>query len=286
MKIKNIDQVCKLTTKVRQSIKDETTEVKTENLNKNDGDMILFLPEDTPESQNIKQTIKNNFSVKNKIYKIEDVLEGKFSSDNTLNKVTYRDNIEINTNNKVDSPNNSQKIICTNTLILNKNKIKTLEGINISINKILPKINDMGNELNYIQWIDLSNNLLTNVHADILKFRFLKILYLHNNYINELSNITCLKNLKSLSNITLFGNGIEKLKSYRQYLIELLPTLNKIDHSLVSDKELDIAFYKASYNGEKRNQDGVIVKYPKLDKNLYKQLPQPTKKKRDPDEDF
>lgn len=160
----------------------------------------------------------------------------------------------------------------TNAVLLHNNEITTLSRIDAVLNEILlyPKFleNSYKKKLDLIQWLDLSHNHLQDIHVDISSLRFLKILYLHANFINELENIRNLKNCACLINLTLHGNSIEHIKGYRNFVIELVPRLEKLDFTLVSEKELDIIHFKGSRYGEVRDKTGNIIAYPKLDERF------------------
>ncbi len=155
----------------------------------------------------------------------------------------------------------------TNAVILHSNQIESLAGIHEVLSTILlnPKFDSMQNKLDFIQWIDISSNHLMEIHPDILNLKYLKILYAHANYINEIKKVEVLSNCKCLINLTLHGNPIEQIKGFRHFIIELIPTLEKFDFTLVSEKELDIIYHRGSRYGEKRNKTtGAVIEYPML----------------------
>ena len=57
----------------------------------------------------------------------------------------------------------------------------------------------------------------------------LKILYLHSNTIEKLSEIDKLAELPELISITLHGNPIESIPGYKQHIISTLPQLKTLD---------------------------------------------------------
>jgi hypothetical protein len=165
-----------------------------------------------------------------------------------------------------------------NSVILHSNKIKSLANVDKVFEQILPDVDFLVNKnhtkIDLIQWIDISHNLLVDIHPDILKLPFLKILYCHANCIEEIASVAALSHCKSLINLTLHGNPIEHIKGYRSFIIEMVPFLEKLDYSLVSDKELDIILHKGSRYGEKRKK-GVVVSYPKIDSEVLKRMKKP-----------
>ncbi len=185
------------------------------------------------------------------------------------------DNIEILKKIKVDIINSNSKknqkikyISFTNSILLHSNEIKSLERCNFYLEEILLDLDIIAfpnvNKIDLIQWLDISNNKLEEIHSDLKNLRFLKIFYCHRNLIREIGNIMNLKFCKNMINLTLHGNPIDQIKGYRQFIIEMVPTLEKFDQTLVSEKELDIIHYRGSRWGEKRNIFGEIIEYPKL----------------------
>jgi len=83
-------------------------------------------------------------------------------------------------------------------------------------------------------WIDLSNNHLTTIDEDLAgNFPLLKTLYLHGNYMMDMTVITKFRDLEHLQTLTLYGNPIEHLKNYRlivlNTLYQTLQNLRKFD---------------------------------------------------------
>jgi Leucine-rich repeat (LRR) protein len=167
----------------------------------------------------------------------------------------------------------------TNSLILHSNEIYSLQGVHNVLVNVLPDLefSVMKNrtKMDLIQWLDLSFNKLEDIHPDILNLPFLKILYLHANYIKEIECMSPLSKCNTLINLTLHGNPIEHIKGYRLFIIEMVPCLEKLDFTLVSEKELDIIHFKGARFGEKRNKQGQVTEYPKLDDEILKRMKLP-----------
>ena len=166
----------------------------------------------------------------------------------------------------------------TNAVILHSNQIESLSGIHEVLSNILlsPKfeLTDFQSKLDFIQWIDISSNHLVDIHPDILNLKYLKILYAHANYINEIKKVEILQQCKCLINLTLHGNPIEQIKGFRHFIVELIPTLEKFDFTLVSEKELDIIYHRGSRYGEKRNKaTGAVIEYPMLHEKFKRSPP-------------
>lgn len=181
---------------------------------------------------------------------------------------------------KVEGPKKKVKYIkYTNSLIIHSNRINSFQGVKTVLENVLPdvetKLVNNRNKLDLLQWIDISHNRVEEIHEDIIDLPFLKILYCHANYIKEIESVLNLRRCKSLINLTLHGNPIEQIKGYRNYIIEIVSNLEKLDFTLVSDKELDIVFHKGSRYGEKRNKKGKVIEYPKLDEDILKRMKMP-----------
>ena len=108
-------------------------------------------------------------------------------------------------------------------------------------NNRIPSICDLASILedvmwnsNRLLWMDLSNNHLKEIDEDLgAHFPELKTLYLHGNYIQDMSQITRFAKLEDLQTITLYGNPIEHIKNYR------LIALNVLYQSLTNLRKFD-----------------------------------------------
>jgi len=92
-----------------------------------------------------------------------------------------------------------------------------------------------------LSWIDLSHNHLTHLTEEFKLFPQLRTLNIHCNYINDLSEIQKLAPCQNLKNLTVHGNAIDTIPSFRLYIIGILPQLQKMDTVLISKKEKDNA---------------------------------------------
>ena len=231
---------------------------------------------------------RNNLSINTDLNHSNIKVLNKFNNNNN-NKSDKLNYCNIKTDNIRNETFISNKTIrylpYTNTVIMHSNNIVSLDGIDTVLDDILPDVEFLDNRSNYkinynldfckvdlIQWIDLSHNKLTTISSDIVNLKFLKILYLHANYIQELKELTVLSNCNALINLTLHGNPIEHIKGYRLLVIEMIQSLEKLDFTLVSEKELDIINYRGAYFGEVRNKKGKVVVYPSIDKEILKRM--------------
>ena len=90
--------------------------------------------------------------------------------------------------------------------------------------------------------------------------------------IDKAKKVTALGNCKSLTALTLYGNPIDHIKGYRNFIIEMCPLLEKLDGAVISEKELDIIKFHGSRYGEVRDKKGNIRRYPKLPAEIIKTL--------------
>lgn len=64
----------------------------------------------------------------------------------------------------------------------------------------------------------------------------LKVLYLHCNYIYDMNVLKKLDHLSELKTLTIHGNPLTNVPSFRIYVIGMLPGLKKLDSVVVSRK--------------------------------------------------
>merc|ERR1712193_127828 len=82
----------------------------------------------------------------------------------------------------------------------------------------------------------------TTIEPVLTKYTNLKAIYLHGNRIKCLPSVDRLRRLPKLISLTLNGNPIEACKIYRRFVIGALPNLRKIDHSTITDDELEASY--------------------------------------------
>ncbi len=276
-----------LTANPRRGIKKQQEQIQTEEENKNLTNKMDT--EDKLESKKKKKTeTQQEVIVEGKIF-------GGGTGDAYKNKKRKESQLIANPDSGIRQEKKSEKSIkflpYTNSIILHSNNITSLEKIDFILEEILPEVDFLNeryakyifssgqlsfinyNKVDLLQWIDLSHNKIKNIHIDITKLKYLKILYLHANYIQKLEEVSLLAKCNSLINLTLHGNPIEHIKGYRLLVIELLPALEKLDFTLVSEKELDIIHFKGARFGEKRNKKtGKVVIFPKLDQEILNRM--------------
>ena len=112
----------------------------------------------------------------------------------------------------------------TTILKLNNNLLQKWDGFDGLVSLLLTNPSELS-------WIDLSINYIVKIDKVLLKYTNIKILYLHGNTIEKLSEVDKLARLKNLRNLTLHGNPIESEPGYRQYVVKKLPQLKTLDFS-------------------------------------------------------
>ncbi|KAL6261373.1 hypothetical protein P5V15_006469 [Pogonomyrmex californicus] len=134
----------------------------------------------------------------------------------------------------------------TSTLWLSNNLLKSMDGLQRLVDRIL-------DDPEYLSWLDLSFNEISEIGEEIKKFSNLKILYLHGNKIANIADTLKLTKLQNLRSLTLHGNPIEDIPCYRGYIVHLLPQLLVLDFSPVisaeKKKALPIGFFKMIQSG-------------------------------------
>lgn len=226
----------------------------------------------------------------------EIIVEGKVFGGGSSDNYKMKKRADANAQGMSDKQENKNtKVIkflpYTNSVILHSNSIKSLEKIDVVLNEILPDVDFLEEKnmkviytsgispqinitkLDLVQWIDLSHNKLEKIHPDIANLRYLKILYLHANFIQNLSEVTILSRSRALINLTLHGNPIEHIKGYRLLVIEMISGLEKLDFTLISEKELDIIHFKGARFGEVREKkSGKVIIFPAIDQEIIKRM--------------
>ena len=124
-------------------------------------------------------------------------------------------------------------------------QILDINTINFSSNKIV-QISDLPATLatmklspQNIKWIDFSNNKISSLGDAFDNFDNLTVLYLHANNFSSIRAIKPLEKLEKLNSLTLHGNPIEAQKHFRNYIIYLLPNLEKLNFSLITNRDKD-----------------------------------------------
>lgn len=139
-------------------------------------------------------------------------------------------------------------LICA-AIVISYNEIRELLDFKRVIDQVMYHTDKLS-------WIDLSHNHLTHISDEFKLFPQLRTLNLHCNYINDLGEIQKLVPCQNLKNMTIHGNAIDTIPSFRLYIMGVLPQLQKLDTVLISKKEKDNALVW-------RNSFGHI-KFPKV----------------------
>lgn len=110
------------------------------------------------------------------------------------------------------------------------NAISDLQYFSSTLEHLLENPSDLS-------WLDLSFNDISTIDEVLLQYPKLKILYLHANSIEKLSEIDKLGALPELFSITLHGNPIENIPGYKQYVISVLPHLKVLDTIPITNQD-------------------------------------------------
>ena len=251
--------------KRKETKKKEDVEEKNENINETEK------KKNEEEEQLKAKKVKNE---SNEIY------EGKLRDDISETKGKKFNELNTGAIKKEDAKQNQEKKrkikfkkYC-NAFNVSNNKLTTVEGIQTVLEMLLPELSFPSklSKVQLIQWVDISRNKLTSIHRDICELPYLKILYAHGNNIQEIEKVTALGNCKSLTALTLYGNPMDHIKGYRNFIIEMCPLLEKLDGAVISEKELDIIKFHGSRYGEVRDKKGNVRRYPKLPEEIIKTL--------------
>ncbi|KAK3909947.1 Leucine-rich repeat-containing protein 51 [Frankliniella fusca] len=116
------------------------------------------------------------------------------------------------------------------SLWLNHNQLTDVRGLASLMRGLIAQPDALG-------WLDLSFNNLTDIADDVLQFPQLRILYLHGNQLTKLNSVAKLRHLQKLRNLTLRGNPIDEIPSYRSYIISIIPQITRLDFVPISAGE-------------------------------------------------
>jgi len=138
----------------------------------------------------------------------------------------------------------------TNAIRLSNNVLTEWGNFSTIIEKIVENPMDL-------EWIDLSFNDLGTIDETILSYPNLKVLYLHGNGLEKLSEVDKLAGLPNLRTLTLHGNPIEDpRKGYKQYVLSKLPNLKTFDFSGVTKTDRACAdTWSHMSKGKKKKKD-------------------------------
>jgi Leucine-rich repeat (LRR) protein len=125
----------------------------------------------------------------------------------------------------------------TVSLYMQNNMIKSINGLGLVLDDVMFRPSNL-------LWINLSNNHLKELDEDLgTAFPQLKTLYLHGNYITDMSQITALERLSELQVLTLYNNPIEHIDNYRLIVLHVMyktmENLKKFDQVIVTRQEYD-----------------------------------------------
>ncbi|XP_034231778.1 leucine-rich repeat-containing protein 51-like [Thrips palmi] len=122
------------------------------------------------------------------------------------------------------------KKFVTASLWLNNNLLPDIRGLSSLTRNLIEQPEALA-------WLDLSFNHLTDISDEISQFPQLRILYLHANRLTKLNSVAKLRHFSKLRNLTLRGNPIDEIPSYRSYIISIIPQITRLDHVPISNGE-------------------------------------------------
>ncbi|KAL0978962.1 hypothetical protein UPYG_G00178550 [Umbra pygmaea] len=195
-----------------------------------------------------------------RVAKRDDKIQGiRYITEDLILKLTKQDNLaHIKTLNLAITKTEDKKF----KFIENLEKCGRLEVLNLSHN-VIEKIEKLEN-LHKLKELHLSNNRihkivclehmaglqLLNLSSNYIehvpmwlpkKLRSLRTLNLRNNKISSLQDVSRLKPLKNLTELSVTENPVSKLPHYRLYLVFHLRSLEKLDEQSISQDEREQA---------------------------------------------
>ncbi|KAK2949595.1 hypothetical protein BLNAU_15455 [Blattamonas nauphoetae] len=121
------------------------------------------------------------------------------------------------------------------TIRLNNNNLKSCDGLYAALDTLLV------DGANCVLCLDLGWNPLKTIPDDILDFPSLHTLNMQSCQIADYHELAKLHDIPSLRFLSLAGNPVDQLKYYRQLLIATCPQVTKIDSTLISRRERELA---------------------------------------------
>lgn len=138
----------------------------------------------------------------------------------------------------------------TNALRLNNNSLPHFNGFETTIEALLESPGQLS-------WLDLSFNCLPSIDKVILQYPEIKVLNMHGNCIEKISEIDKLVALRNLRSLTLHGNPIEDIKGYRDYIISKIPQLEKLDFSKITKADRECSKTTTKLSGLKHKKAAI-----------------------------
>ncbi|KAM3592003.1 uncharacterized protein V6R79_011195 [Siganus canaliculatus] len=145
---------------------------------------------------------------------------------------------------------NSEMKFVSRSVCLSNNRITDLTGLQCILSHFLAEPWMLG-------WLDLSFNQLPCIDPVLCELQELRVLYLHGNNIQKLSEVDKLAELPFLHTITLHGNAIVSCTGYRGHVISTLRRLKHMDFSAVTPAELSLAnlWHRSSKHGSQKKSN-------------------------------
>jgi len=163
--------------------------------------------------------------------------------------------------NRIKKINNLQELEMLDVLDLHGNKISKIE--NLSHLHQLRVLNLAGNEIKVVRnlssltsltELNLRRNYIHILH-DIDALTCLQRLFLSFNSINSFEDISCLSRCSSLVELSLDGNPLASLLSYKQIMLHTVSSVRLLDSKRVTEEEKRIASVMTRKEEERRKEN-------------------------------
>ena len=105
-------------------------------------------------------------------------------------------------------------------------------------------------------WLDISCNQITSLGDELANFPDLRVLNIHGNGIATVAELRKITQLP-LKSLTIHGNPVEAKKDVKNFLISMIPTLEKLNFCPVTPQDRDNAVTWKSINidGKRRAKE-------------------------------
>jgi Leucine-rich repeat (LRR) protein len=124
----------------------------------------------------------------------------------------------------------NQEATRASSIRLSNNHLTNLKGFKEAFRMVLAPSEE-------VLWIDLSFNKLKSLDELVESYPNLRVLYLHGNKIEHLSQLDSLSHLKELRNLTIHGNPVVDEPNYRFFILSRLPKLKHLDFSAITKQD-------------------------------------------------
>jgi hypothetical protein len=165
---------------------------------------------------------------------IGDALDYSFVGLNTLEDMLH---CEPTSGTKLGNPSSVGPTTCVR---VPNNSISSIDGLNAVLAQL---VEDPAK----LFWLDISCNQISSLCDELENFPDLRVLNVHGNGIATVAEVRkiCKLPLKSL---TIHGNPVEEKKDIKNFIISMIPTLEKLNFCPVTPRDRDNAMTWKSIN--------------------------------------